>query len=53
MKAAWIEIRLYIAELLLGLALRVAPKGVENDQITKMLYKYFKTKIYESSTTKL
>jgi hypothetical protein len=50
MKALWIEIRLYIAELLLGLAMRVAPKGVESDQITQTVYKYFKNKIDESTT---
>lgn len=53
MRALWIEIRLFIAEILLGWAMRIAPKGVESDEITKMVYKYFKNKVYESSTTKL
>lgn len=50
MKALWIEIRLLIAEWLLGWAMRIAPKGVESDEITKMVYTYFKNKIDESTT---
>lgn len=50
MKDLWIQIRLLIAERLLGLAMSVSPKGVENDKITKMVYTYFKNKIDESTT---
>lgn len=43
-------IRIYIAELLLGLVVRVAPKDEEGMKLIRVIYEYVKEKIKENES---
>lgn len=53
MKSLITELRLYFAELLLGLVLKVAPFGKEGETIKVMIVYYFDGKVREHKTKKL
>lgn len=45
MKALATELRLYIAELLMGLIIDIAPSGKEGAEIRETIFNYFKNQL--------